>query len=319
METDITKETKKFPELVVGILIKNKDDKFLLIKSPKWAKLTTVGGHIEFGEVAEETIVREVKEEVGLDVYGPEFVRVVEVIRPEDFGTDRHLVGLQYVVNTDAAEDQVVIDNDEAVDYKWLTAEEILASDEVKETIQKTMEIYLNQTKKAKKHGLFSHGDKKLEELERERNEFKAGWQRAVADYQNLQKEHCKDKTEFIKYANGNLILDLLPIMDNFKIAFSQIPEAEKNSAWVTGFSYIKKQLEDFLKSNGVEEIKTVGEKFDHAIHEAIESRHEEDQADDIILEERKAGYKLNGKVIQVAKVVVNNKQDKRDQQDKQD
>jgi molecular chaperone GrpE len=112
-------------------------------------------------------------------------------------------------------------------------------------------------------------------------------------------------KIELIRYANEDLIREILPVLDNFKTAFRQIPEKEKDSAWVVGFSYIKKQLEDVLKNHNVEEIKTVGEQFDPVHHEAVEHVQRDGVKSGEVIEERKAGYKLNGKVIQVAKVVV--------------
>ncbi|MBU1131630.1 nucleotide exchange factor GrpE [Patescibacteria group bacterium] len=137
-------------------------------------------------------------------------------------------------------------------------------------------------------------------------DEYLNGWKRAQADYQNLLKESERKNMEFVKYANSELIIQLLPILDNFKAAFKQIPEAEKESAWVVGFSYIKKQLEDLLRENGVEEIKTIGAAFDYNEHEAVGHAEKEEMESGEIVEEKKAGYKLNGKVIQAAKVVVN-------------
>jgi len=146
----------------------------------------------------------------------------------------------------------------------------------------------------------------KTDKLKEECADNLSGWKRAQADYQNLLKESSLQKVDLIKNANQTLILELLPILDNFKMAFSQIPEEETDGAWVVGFSHIKKQFEDLLISYGVEVIKTVGEQFNPEEHEAIESREEKDKIDDLILEERKAGYRLNGKVIQVANVIVN-------------
>lgn len=146
----------------------------------------------------------------------------------------------------------------------------------------------------------------KITELKSKCEEYLNGWKRAQADYQNLVKETAQQKMDIIKNANQGLVLELLPILDNFKMAFNQIPENEKDSAWVVGFSHIKKQFEDILTGYGLEAIETVGKKFNHEEHEAIETRNEEGQEDDIILEERKAGYRMNGKVIQVAKVIVN-------------
>ena len=135
--------------------------------------------------------------------------------------------------------------------------------------------------------------------------EYLNGWKRAMADYQNLVKDVAKEKLEFVKFANQNLILELLLILDNFKLAFSNVPDAEKNGAWVVGFSHIKKQLEDFLRENGVEEIKTVGEKFDPMLHEAVEKVENSEKESGVIVDEKRSGYKLHGKVVQAAKVVV--------------
>lgn len=147
---------------------------------------------------------------------------------------------------------------------------------------------------------------KELEELRQKCEEYLNGWKRAQADYQNLIKETAKQKEFFIKAANENLILDLIPVLDNFKIAFCQIPKEKENSAWVIGFNHIKKQLEELLCGFGLEEIKTIGAKFNLLEHEAVGEKLVEDKADGVIIEEKKPGYKLNGKVVQVAKVVVN-------------
>ena len=143
------------------------------------------------------------------------------------------------------------------------------------------------------------------EKLRSQAEEYLNGWKRSRADYENLQKEMQKEKSEFARYANANLIIELLPIMDNFKMAFKQIPQAEENSAWVIGFSHIKKQLSDFLASNWVTEIKTINEKFDPTVHEAVETKKIEGVEAGVIIEERAAGYKLYDKVIQAAKVIV--------------
>ena len=149
---------------------------------------------------------------------------------------------------------------------------------------------------------------KQVEDLKVKCDEYLNGWKRAQADYQNLIKEHEAKRKEYVSYANANLILEILPILDNFKSAFNQIPEAENNSPWVVGFSYIKKQLEDFLSANGIKQIETVGKKFDHHLHEAIEYIEDSEKPEGEIIEEKKAGYKLEDKVIQVAKVVVSGK-----------
>ncbi len=155
--------------------------------------------------------------------------------------------------------------------------------------------------------------------------EYLNGWKRAQADYQNLVKESEERRKDYVQYANANMIIELLPILDNFKSAFSQIPDNEKDSPWVIGFGYIKKQLEDFLGQNGVEVIKTVGENFDLSLHEAVENNantqniaspeSEINKADEgVIIKEVRAGYTLNKKVIQVAKVIVQSSNNEKEQ-----
>jgi molecular chaperone GrpE len=106
------------------------------------------------------------------------------------------------------------------------------------------------------------------------------------------------------------LILRILPILDNFKLALKDCSPrttetAMTENAWIVGFSHIKKQLEDLLAENGVEEIKTIGEKFDPLLHEAVEKSGGGEGVDERIIEERRPGYRLNGKVIQAARVVI--------------
>lgn len=153
--------------------------------------------------------------------------------------------------------------------------------------------------------------NQEVEALQKQCEEYLNGWKRAMADYQNLQKETAAQKSEWIKSANAGMIISLLPIMDNFKIAFRQIPEAEFTSPWVVGFSHIKKQMENILAEYGVEVIATVGQKFNLLEHEAVGTEADSEKEDQIVITEKKAGYKLNSRVIQAAKVTVNHVDDK--------
>lgn len=145
------------------------------------------------------------------------------------------------------------------------------------------------------------------EELTRAREEAEAhldGWKRAKADYANLQKEHAEKWQEMMTYANSNFILELLPLVDYFKYGFRGVPEDQKDSPWMQGIQHIYNQFMEILKRNGVEEVKTVGEKIDPNLHEAVEEL-KNDKPQGTILEEVKSGFRLNGKVIQHAKVKI--------------
>ena len=138
-----------------------------------------------------------------------------------------------------------------------------------------------------------------------EDNDYEHKYKLALADYQNLLKRTANEKAEFAKYANENLIQEIIPVFDNLKTSMEHAGDADKNS-WLEGIKFIIKQFRDTLNSVGVEEIKTIGEKFDHHIMEAMSSEETEDKKlDHTVAKELKAGYKLNGKVIIPARVAV--------------
>jgi len=110
---------------------------------------------------------------------------------------------------------------------------------------------------------------------------------------------------EILKYTNVGLILNILPILDNFEIAEKKIPEDLKNDENVKGILQLKNQILDFLKNQGVEEIKSIGEKFDPNLQEVVEEVKIEGKESGIIIEEIQKGYKINGKVLRPARVRV--------------
>jgi len=129
--------------------------------------------------------------------------------------------------------------------------------------------------------------------------DYKEQYLRALADYQNLVRQMQKEKEEFFRYALADFLEDILPIYDNLKISVASLTEEEQASPWVIGVKHVLKQFKDILEVRRVEEIKTVGEAFDHTTMEALEGEGE------VVEREVKAGYKLNGKVISPAKVIV--------------
>jgi len=150
---------------------------------------------------------------------------------------------------------------------------------------------------------------KKLEECEKLKEEYLAGWQRARADFLNYKKEEIERIGELMKYVGEEFILKILPILDNFEIAIKEVrsmkSEDEKIEETIKGFLHIKTQLEDFLGSQGVEEIKTIGEKFDPNFHEIVGEIETKDKESDVIIEEVQKGYKINGRLLRPAKVKV--------------
>jgi len=146
--------------------------------------------------------------------------------------------------------------------------------------------------------------NKKIGELEKQKNEYLAGWQRARADFLNYKKEEMERVKGFLEYANEEFILKLMPILDNFTEAEKSIPEDKKDD-YLKGISQIKKQFEDFLKAQGLEEIKTIGEKFNPSVHEVVGEIETKDGVQGTIIEEVQKGYKISGRLLRPAKVKI--------------
>lgn len=167
-----------------------------------------------------------------------------------------------------------------------------------------------------------------LEACKKQAEEYLNGWKRAKADYLNLKKETETASAELAQFVAGGMLMKFLPVYDGLKRACKEMPStssgnnslsperAEESRAggrsafggegWSAGILNIKKQFEDVFKKFGVEEIKTVGEKFNPEFHEAVSRQKKEGVESDIILEEVGGGYTMNGKVILAAKVIVN-------------
>ena len=136
----------------------------------------------------------------------------------------------------------------------------------------------------------------KLKTCEKERAEYLAGWQRAKADYINLQREHEKKIADYYKFANEGLILEILPILDSFEAALKHNKD--------DGILQLYNKLKNILKDEGLEEIKSLGEKFNPEFHEAVETL-KSDKGEGIVVEEVQKGYRLHGKTIRPSKVKI--------------
>lgn len=145
---------------------------------------------------------------------------------------------------------------------------------------------------------------KNLEEERLQAQGYLEGWQRAKADYINREREIEKERESWIKFSNSRLISDFLHLLDSFNQCLKHLPKDSKDKEWFQGVVQIKKQFEDFLKVQGVEKIKTVGESFDPNYHEAVDRVPSED-FQNIIVNEVQAGYKIGERVIRTAKVVI--------------
>lgn len=146
----------------------------------------------------------------------------------------------------------------------------------------------------------------KEEQKEEEKCDYENLYKRALADYQNLRKQTIQEKEEFAKFANERLLEGMLPVYDNLKLALMHSANGSNGSSIDDGVKYVAKQFKEVLEKFGIEEIETVDKPFDHNLMEAISMKEATDkEKDGHVAEEVRPGYKLNGKVIVHAKVIV--------------
>ena len=128
------------------------------------------------------------------------------------------------------------------------------------------------------------------------------------AELINYRKRKDEETANMLKFANQDLILELIQIVDNFERAIKLDDNNldDQLSKFLSGFKIIYSHFTETLKKFGVEEIETVGTMFDPNIHEALMTAHDETKGDEIVVECLLKGYKLKGKVIRAAKVIVN-------------
>jgi len=138
-----------------------------------------------------------------------------------------------------------------------------------------------------------------LEQTKEQAEDYKNKYLRALADFDNFKKRSKTERLQVIQFANENLVLELLPIIDNLTRALASFEGELKN-----GLALIKKQLEDILRKHGAEEISALNQPFDPNFHEAILLK-EHDGPENMVIEEVQKGYTFHGKVIRPAMVIV--------------
>ena len=130
----------------------------------------------------------------------------------------------------------------------------------------------------------------------------------AQAELVNYRKRKDEETANLLKFANQDLIVDIVPVLDNFERAVNTDESKldEKTAKYLQGFKLLATNFKDALTKYGVEEIPTVGQTFDPMVHEALMTKSDSGQPDEIVLECLMKGYTLKGKVIRPAKVIVN-------------
>lgn len=181
--------------------------------------------------------------------------------------------------------------SEEHHEYQWMSSEEIANHQEIKPWLKS---VIRNATERIQEKSYL--------------NDLK----RLQADFDNYKKRQKEAEGSLKGYLIEGLVLDIIPVLDNFASATQHVPEEQKASPWVVGISYIEKQLESVLTENGMTLIEpNIGDTFDPTKHEAIEKEGEQkefaegEEIKDIISKVHQKGYQLGDRVIRAAKVAI--------------
>ena len=161
------------------------------------------------------------------------------------------------------------------------------------------------------------------EDWQAKAEEYLGDWKRTQAEFENYKKRQAASQKELGGYLIEKLILDIIPVLDNFRAATQHVPAEQKESPWVVGIQYIEKQLEAVIIDNGIQAIEVKeGDVFDPSIHEAVgqtahtehhgtkeqsrETAVEKEEQLNIVSKVIHKGYKFGDRVIRPARVIVN-------------
>ena len=161
--------------------------------------------------------------------------------------------------------------------------------------------------KKSRRFKIRHAQEKALEEEKAKYAELNDKYLRLQAEFDNYRKRTAKEKIEMSATASESVIKDILPVLDNLELAIKNM-EQNGNEADIQGITSIYRLFKDILKKRGVEEIVAMDAEFNTDEHEALtlSPAPDESKKGKVIFVD-KNGYKLNGKVIRFARVVVGN------------
>ncbi len=121
------------------------------------------------------------------------------------------------------------------------------------------------------------------------------------AEMENLRKETEKEKQDFLRFASASLLVDLLPVVDEFKLALMSMKD--RDDEFANGMRIIHDNLIKVLEAEGLEEIKAEGEAFDPYLHEAVGFA--EGNEEGIVVEVLQRGYRMRDRILRPSQVIV--------------
>jgi molecular chaperone GrpE len=129
---------------------------------------------------------------------------------------------------------------------------------------------------------------------------------RRQAEFDNYRKRVERERAELYQHGRDDVLLQFLPVVDNFERALSSLEESEGDAdALLRGVELIHKQFKDALSKLGLEAVEAVGQTFDPHVHEAVTTEATDKHKENTVIEEFLRGYKIGDRLLRPAKVKV--------------
>lgn len=128
---------------------------------------------------------------------------------------------------------------------------------------------------------------------------------RVAADFDNYKRRTVQEKEDLVKYSNAKIMGELLPVLDAFQLALKNPGESQEAQNVIKGVEMLYRQIMQVLEQAGMSKIEAVGQPFDPKLHEAIMQVDDDSVPEDTVVEELRAGYVLNERVIRPSMVKV--------------
>jgi molecular chaperone GrpE len=171
--------------------------------------------------------------------------------------------------------------------------------------------VQTKQAKKPTKEKMIKVSESEYAQLTVEAAKNKDQYVRLYAEFENARKRMDRERLEYVRYANEELIVEFLDILDNLERSIeSAKAKHEDYEAFVKGVEMVMTHIYDMLKKNGVTPILVEGKMFDPHRHEVLMQEEREDLDDGAVIEEFQKGYCLGEKVVRTAKVKVAKKKE---------
>ena len=147
--------------------------------------------------------------------------------------------------------------------------------------------------------------DEKIQSLEKEVEDYKEKLLRKAAEFENYKRRTEVDQLNLLNYSGENLIIKLLPVIDDFERSLQHMDDAKDVESIKTGVKLVYDKLMKILDEQGVKKIEAVGQPFNVELHEAVMQRKDENTKPHTVLDELEKGYMYKDKVIRHTKVIV--------------